>query len=330
MEYIIENQKLKITINSIGAEITSIIEKSSGKELAWTGDARFWSGHGPILFPACGGLWNGEYTNDSKTWKMPKHGVVRRMDWELHDIDDDSDGCGWIVLRASSNNEIKQSYPFDFELLISYELHATELTCSYIVGNNEEKQVMPFQIGGHPSFALPDYYSLDANSSAESKSNSTEIEGTHTAESSKTIGYLQPVSHHGADVDAHCLSIVRVGEQGCWRTERYPAPCNDEGLIPICQNTFAHEALIFDRNQISGFRLLDAQMNRMANIRSDAPVFLVWQPQGLLSPFVCVEPWYGLCDQEGHSTSLIERPYSQCVMPYDERWGTLYSIEFNV
>lgn len=309
MEYIIENQILKITINTVGAEITSVIDKSNETELAWTGDARFWGGHGPILFPACGGLWNGEYTHESKTFNMPKHGVVRHMDWELHDKDDDADGCNWVVLRASSNDKTKLSYPFDFELLISYELHDTELTCSYIVGNNEEHTAMPFQIGGHPSFQLPDYYET---------------------ESSKTIGYLQPVSHHGVDVDAHCLSIVRVGEQGCWRTERYPAPCTDEGLIPICVDTFAHEALIFDRNQVSGFRVMDAQKHTIACLRSDAPVFLIWQPQGKLSPFVCVEPWYGLCDQEGHSTSIIERPYSQCVMPDDERWGTLYSIQFNV
>lgn len=320
MEYIIENEKLKITLSSKGAEITSVIDKNTGNELAWTGDEKFWSGHGPILFPACGGLWNGEYTldvtnpqgdsADEKTFKMPKHGVVRRMEWELEDKDDDDEGCTWVVLRASTNDETKSSYPFDFSLLISYELNDTELTCSYVVANYEERRAMPFQIGGHPSFMLPDY--------------------SQSSESTEPIGYLQPVSHQGADVDAHCLSIVRVGEQGCWRPERYPAPCTDEGLIPICVDTFAHEALIFDRNQVSGFRILNKQKRRLASVRSDAPVFLIWQPKDLLSPFVCVEPWYGLCDQEGHSTSLIERPYSQCVMPEDERWGRLYSITYNL
>lgn len=307
MEYILENDKLKVTVNSLGAEVTSVIDKTTGKELVWEGDARFWGGHGPILFPACGGLWNGEYTLGGKTYSMPKHGVVRRMDWELHDKDDDDEsGCGWIVMRTSSNDEINVVYPFDFELLISYELNGTELSCTYIVRNNEETQLMPYQIGGHPSVALPDY--------AEGET--------------EPIGYIEAVGHHGEGVDAHCLSIVRVGEQGCWRTERYPAPCNDEGLIPITTDTFAHEALIFDRDQVNGFRVLDAQKRKLAVVRSDSPVFLIWQPQGKLSPFVCVEPWYGLPDQEGHSTELIERPYSRCVLPCSERWSTLYTIEF--
>lgn len=333
MRYILENKKLRVTINSLGAEVISVIDKKTGRELVWEGDVRFWNGHGPVLFPACGGLWNGEYTLDDNNYHMPKHGLVRHMEWELNDQDDDEEeGCQWVVLIALSNDETKVNYPYDFELLISYELCGAELNCNYIVRNNEESRVMPFQIGGHPSVSLPNYIEKEENAGI----NKDIEEKTHDNEKidnnilSRPIGYLKALSHHAGDIDAHCLSVVRVGEQGCWRPERYPAPCNAEGLIPICVETFYHEALIFDRDQISGFRVLDAHKRKLATIRSDAPVFLVWQPQGKLSPFVCIEPWYGLCDQEGCSTKLIERPYSRCVMPEDERWGTLYSIEFNV
>lgn len=316
MEYILENERLKVTISSIGAEVTSIIDKTSGNERVWCGDKKFWGGHGPILFPACGGLWNGEYIVDTKRYQMPKHGVVRRMEWELQDMDDDENGSTWVVLRASSNDETYKAYPFDFSLLISYEIQSNELTCRYVVGNDEEDVLMPFQIGGHPSIALPDY--------SASKSE-PDVDGNYTP-----IGYLQAVGHHGEAVDAHYLTIVRVGEQGCWKPERYPAPCNDEGLIPINTETFAHEALIFDRDQVSGFKVLDVEKKELSCVRSDAPVFLVWQPKDLLSPFVCVEPWYGLCDQEGHSTALIERPYSRCALPCSDRSGILYSINFNL
>ena len=63
-------------------------------------------------------------------------------------------------------------------------------------------------------------------------------------------------------------------------------------------------------------------------MESAAPVWLFWQMQGLLCPYVCAEPWYGLCDLQGESVSLIERPYTQCVPPQADDSGVLWSVEF--
>ena len=70
MTHVLENNLLRVTIDSLGAEVTSVVDKTSGEELWWCGDAAFWKGHSPILFPACGGLWNGEYKLDGKTITM--------------------------------------------------------------------------------------------------------------------------------------------------------------------------------------------------------------------------------------------------------------------
>ena len=59
MNYTIENEDLRVVISSLGAEVQSVVRKSDDKELWWQGDPRFWDGRSPVLFPACGGLWNG-------------------------------------------------------------------------------------------------------------------------------------------------------------------------------------------------------------------------------------------------------------------------------
>lgn len=300
MKFVLENDYLKVTVNSLGAEVKSVVRKSDGKELWWTGDERYWNGSSPILFPACGGLWNGEYTLEGNTYKMPKHGFVKGMEWERVA----EDAPGMLLFSVSDTEATREAYPFRFRLTIVYRLDGMKLDCSYCLLNLEENRVMPFQIGGHPAIALPDF-----------------------EEGAEKIGYIRPLFNDNT-VDAHCLTVVRAGEQGCWSKERHGVNCDEEGLIPVSVATFANEALIFDHKQINGADILDLQKNRLARVHSFAPVWLFWQMQDLLCPYVCAEPWYGLCDLQQHSVQLIERPYSQTVAPKCAAKLLLWGIEF--
>ncbi len=53
-----------------------------------------------------------------------------------------------------STPETKKNYPFDFELLISYELGGDGITVHYQVANVGEEEMF-FSIGGHPAFNVP-------------------------------------------------------------------------------------------------------------------------------------------------------------------------------
>ena len=55
----LSNECLKVTIDSLGAEIQSI--NKGGRELIWEGDPKFWTGHSPVLFPICGGLKDNKF-----------------------------------------------------------------------------------------------------------------------------------------------------------------------------------------------------------------------------------------------------------------------------
>ena len=68
MTHTIQNQYLRATIDEMGAELVSLQRLSDGREYLWHGDARWWHGHCPILFPATGGLWNGTYRHNGQTY----------------------------------------------------------------------------------------------------------------------------------------------------------------------------------------------------------------------------------------------------------------------
>ena len=56
MQYSIENDILRLTVDTHGAEPVSVIHKPTGAELLWRGDPAVWGRHAPILFPYTGKL----------------------------------------------------------------------------------------------------------------------------------------------------------------------------------------------------------------------------------------------------------------------------------
>ena len=193
MRHTIENEHLVVSIETLGAEVKSVVRKSDGKQLWWEGDKNYWNGSSPILFPACGGLWDGKYEWQGKTYNLPKHGFVKGMEWDYlgeTTYKEDGDDAVMALFEVMATEEHIVAYPFNFSLQLRYVLRGGSLTCVYTVGNLETETVMPYQIGGHPAILLPDF----------------EV-------GKETIGYIKPL-YNGVAVDARCLSVVRAGEQG--------------------------------------------------------------------------------------------------------------------
>ena len=49
MQVVLENEALKVTINSFGAELASIQGKATDTEYLWNADAKFWKRTAPVL-----------------------------------------------------------------------------------------------------------------------------------------------------------------------------------------------------------------------------------------------------------------------------------------
>ena len=149
----LKNDDLEVQFKTFGGELSSIRSKE-GIEYLWQGDPEYWSGQAPVLFPICGSVRNGQvqyHLKDGvKTGQLPRHGLIRKREFELKEQTDHR-----LVFEITSNDESLQNYPYHFRVEIDYELKGKEITITYRVQNLESDQVMPYFIGGHPAFRCP-------------------------------------------------------------------------------------------------------------------------------------------------------------------------------
>ena len=75
----IANGHLAVEVSSLGSEMQSIRTKD-GKSWLWNGDAAFWTGRSPILFPIVGKAPDDTLTIDGNPNPMAQHGFARRRD----------------------------------------------------------------------------------------------------------------------------------------------------------------------------------------------------------------------------------------------------------
>lgn len=142
----IENDYLKIGVNELGSELTSIINKINGEEYLWQGDEKYWTGRSPILFPIVGRLIDDCYYLDGKKYTMPKHGFARRMLWKFGGADGSS-----MFFTLSQTEETLAMYPYNFTLKVTFSLDRNALKVAHEI-INENDSVMYASLGAHPAF----------------------------------------------------------------------------------------------------------------------------------------------------------------------------------
>lgn len=81
METVISNGIISATIRHHGAELALLMK--NGKNYIWTVERNFWDKTSPVLFPIVGGLKNGIFEHEGKTYALPRHGFARDCTFEL-------------------------------------------------------------------------------------------------------------------------------------------------------------------------------------------------------------------------------------------------------
>ena len=118
-----------------------------GEEFVWTRRPNFSECNRPrfgvpVLFPSCGNPDNGVHIFDGKAYPMETHGFADLCAWEV-----DSVGPDGVTLALESTPLTKFLYPFDFTLLLNYNLEGNKALVSLTV-INEGNTDMPFSF--HP------------------------------------------------------------------------------------------------------------------------------------------------------------------------------------
>ena len=282
----LDNNILTVDIAPQGAEPVSI--RHNGREYLWNGDARFWNRHAPILFPVVGKPYRNELHIHGETLTMKQHGFARDSHFEEL-------GDGRMRMVGNTNT---QQYPYRFALEVHYRIDGSALVATWRV-ENQDTVDMYFQIGAHPGFMLPDYNPADT-----------------------MHGYVRYYDRNGNPIAPVIVSALDDGNRVALKAaKRVPSE------MPITAETFAHDALIFENQQVATAELCDKQGRRVLSVScTQAEAYGIWAPHKEGCPFVCLEPWCGICDAKGFVGDIAERTYSHRLAPQESYLFT-YTVQ---
>ena len=89
-------------------------------------------------------------------------------------------------------------------------------------------------------------------------------------------------------------------------------------------------ALIFEKQGVTKVALVDKEGAEYVSVEAEScPVWGVWSMPTSDASYVCIEPWWGICDSEGYDGNLQDRPYTNSVEP-GKIWQEGYKISVNV
>ena len=270
MLHTIANDRLTVTVNSLGAQLWSIQSKD-GTEYLWQGDPAYWSDRALTIFPYVARLWQGQYEMDGRRYAMPIHGLAPTSEFAL---EEKTDTRMALVLRSSEATYAQ--YPRHFAFRVIYALEGDTLSVTYEVENRDER-TMHFGLGGHPGFNVP-------------------LEPGRRFEDYR-LRFGGP------------CSPVRVGfTQDCFVSgQDTPFPLEGDTLLPLRHALFDDDAIVL-RDMVRSVTL-EAPGGRHSVTVSfpDMPYLGIWHWPRTDAPYVCIEPWRSLPARAGKVAVLEEQ-----------------------
>lgn len=285
----LQNNVLSIKVNSFGAELCSVISNDTAIEYIWQANEKVWARHAPNLFPIVGKLKDGTYKYQSKDYELPQHGFAR--DNEFICIEERTD---FILFEFTANESTLEKYPFHFSLQIGYQLSGNKIEVSYSVFNPDSKDLY-FSIGAHPAFNCP----LQQNESFDDYE-------LYFPNNQKLI-----------------INTLNDG----LITDRTQQVVFDNNRLNVSKELFNNDALVCMNSQIDEVQLISKKSQHgVSLISNDWPYFGIWSKKGT-DQFVCLEPWYGISDNE-HTHGNFESKTGILKVESERYFNCSFDIQF--
>ncbi|MDQ7949744.1 MAG: aldose 1-epimerase family protein [Pedobacter sp.] len=284
----LENEHMRASFATKGAELQHITGVDSGIEFLWSGDPKFWGKFSPVLFPIVGALKNDSYEFKGKTYQLGRHGFARDCEFTYT-----QPNAHEIKFTLTHDAQTLKAYPFKFILNITYKIFGSSINCTYEVINPADEEML-FSIGGHPAFAAPlnkqgdysDYY-LQFNKDEELTYH--HIENNLIAETTTTIKL----------------------------TDR---------RLPLRHELFYQDALVFKNLKSDNISLLNTKTYNGLDFKFEGfPFFGIWAAKD--APFVCLEPWCGIADSVNHQQQLKDKEGIIALQP-KSNWERAWQVTF--
>ena len=255
MIYTLKNEYYDISISDVGAEIVSI-KSPTGYEFMWQGGEGLWSMQAPLLFPLCGSYADRKYTILGEIRPIALHGFALSSKFELIKATDSSLE---FVLRA--NDKTRESFPFEFELFVSYSLNGEDIRLDAKIKNLSDI-TMPYMFGWHPGFNLP------------------------TSEG-------QDIEDYEIDVKTDKLSWTPMSENGVFYTEKaIEYSLTNEAYHLNTKEIYPNDTMIFKGHKNYAAMSAKGYSYKLVMTWSEnLPSLCIWKEPDDNTKFICIEPW---------------------------------------
>lgn len=262
-DIVIENECVEVVLSTIGGAVQSIVNKLDGMQHYWQYDSRVWPRRTSVCFPVCGKLNNDSYTYGGRRYSLQPHGFLRQREFAVVHRTSNT-----LMLQDSSDQETRDSYPFDYRLNICYRLDGNQLEVLYTVCNTGSS-LMLYSIGSHFSYRLVG------------------------SQQDAFIWFSKPQRARAMDPDSgSCGMDVFCGRESV----------NVRDFFKNGSKIFRSEEL---DTQWIGIGSSERVFTKVCYQNADYVV--LWTPKGMDADFVCIEPWAGIKDSSGHNGRLEDK-----------------------
>lgn len=283
MEYILSLGEIKAKVNSLGAELVSLID-GKGVEYIWQGHPSGWTGRNPNLFPVIGAVKPGGILYGGEAYPTPRHGFARHSEFTLVERTEAA-----ICLELNSNEDTLAVYPYHFRLRISHHLTENGFRTDYQVLNTGNED-MHYCVGGHTAFNCP--------LSPDEKFSDWKLIFDQKEEKEAML----PLEGGFISFD-YTMSAIKEGS-----------------FIPLDHELHDRiDTLIFDGLNSCSVSLQGPKGDGVKMEFSDFPMIAFWTAPGKHAPFICLEPWQGCGALANEDGEFAHKHHAVCLAPGESK-----------
>ena len=228
----------------------------------------------------------GRLKEDSYFYKNKKYSLSQHGIARDKEFEIVQNEADFIEFRLKSDEKSLEFYPFFFELDIGYKLDKNSLIVSYKVKNKSDEK-MYFSIGAHPAF-------------------NTQVGDFLEFENIKTT------------------KRYFLDEKGLiYKNEDLNL---ENSKLYLDKDLFKDDALVFNDSNIKQITLKSIENRSRVKVKFDNFAYLgIWSKPND-APFVCIEPWFGVADEE-NANQKIEDKKGILSLEKEEEFFCFYTIE---
>lgn len=285
--YILQNEFIRVSVNSFGANLTSIFDKKKECELLWQADIKSWNQQDICIFPFVARLKDGFYFFQGKKYEMPIHGFCKFKDFFV--VKQTSE---YLEMTIAFDEQTLSMYPFKFKFTAKFELILNKLKVTYLVQNLDSQNIY-YGIGGHPGFILDGL---------------TNDKGSVTNDN-----FLVFEKNEFAKVALDDSNFFVRGK------EKFTI---ENQKINLSKDIFANDAIIL-YNDFG--KVLLKRKNSSELLFETNSTYLAFWSHAKFGEYVCIEPWWTLPDDENPERELNKKSSVLCLSAGDSA-EYIYSV----